>query len=69
MTEQGGLQRFVMKVIETVQPDPRSIEKQIDDLRAAHPSLDKDGRTMPASTPSTDFAISRNMGASVPGNG
>jgi hypothetical protein len=42
MAEQGGLQKFVMWVVETVQPDPESIRREIDDLRTAHPALDKD---------------------------
>ncbi len=42
MKEPTGLTKFVMGVIETVQPDNEDVARHIADLRKAHPSLSTD---------------------------
>ena len=42
MADQGALQKMVMWLVETVQPDREAIARQVDDLKAAYPSLDRD---------------------------
>lgn len=42
MTEESALTMFVLRVMETLQPDSEDIARHISDLRIAHPSLEKD---------------------------
>lgn len=43
MSDQSLLTTFVLKAIETLQPDSDDVARHISDLRSAHPKLTKDG--------------------------